>query len=68
MFSSSVILLVFKNWKIASRLPFLARCVSVFTLLSVEHELLRNIDLSSLINDFAIQKSRKHNVYKASAD
>ena len=39
-----------------------------FTRLSVEHDLLRNIGLSSLINDFAIQKSRKHIVYKACTD
>ena len=37
-------------------------------LLNMEHELLRNISLSSLINDFAIKKSRKHNVYRASSD
>jgi hypothetical protein len=35
------------------------------TLLSVENELLRNIDLSLLINDFALKKSRKQNMYKA---
>ena len=38
------------------------------TLLSIENNLLRNIDMSSLINDFALQKSRKHDVYKASAE
>ena len=37
-------------------------------LLNMEHKLLRNISLSSLINDFAIKKSRKHNVYRASSD
>ena len=29
-------------------------------------EILRNIDVSSLINDFAPLKSRRHNPYKAS--
>ena len=38
------------------------------TLLSIENNLLRNIDMSSLINDFALQKSRKHDVYKAFAE
>lgn len=37
-------------------------------LLSMEAKLLRNISVSSLINDFAIKKSRRHNVYRASSD
>ena len=38
------------------------------TLLSIENDLLRNIDISSIINEFALKKSLKHNVYKASAE
>jgi hypothetical protein len=38
------------------------------TLLSIENDLLRNIDISSVINDFVLQKSRKHEVCKASAE
>ena len=38
------------------------------TLLSIENDLLHNIDISSIINEFALKKSRKHNVYKASAE
>ena len=38
------------------------------TLLSIENDLLCNIDISSIINEFAVKKSRKHNVYKASAE
>ena len=37
-------------------------------LLSIESDLLRSIDMSSIINEFALKKSRKHNVYKASAE
>ena len=33
-------------------------------LLSIENGLLRSIDMSSVINEFALKKSRKHNVYK----
>ena len=36
------------------------------TLLSVESEILRNIDVSSSIKDFALLKSRRHTPYKAS--
>ena len=39
------------------------RRLNSFTLLSIENDLLRNIDISSLINDFAFQKSCKYNVY-----
>ena len=35
-------------------------------LLSIENDLLRSIDMSSIINEFALKKSRKQNVYKAS--
>ena len=38
------------------------------TLLSTENDFLCNIDISSIINEFALKKSRKHNVYKASAE
>ena len=38
------------------------------TLLSIENNILRVIDISSLINDFALKESRKHNVHKASAE
>ena len=38
------------------------------SLLSIENDLLRNIDISSIINEFALKKSRKHNVYKAFAE
>ena len=38
------------------------------TLLSIENDLLRNIDISSIMNEFALKKSGKHNVYKASAE
>ena len=34
-------------------------------LLSIENGLLRSIDMLSVINEFALKKSRKHNVYKA---
>ena len=37
------------------------------TLLSIENDLLLNIDISSIINAFALKKSRKH-VYQASAE
>ena len=37
-------------------------------LLNMEAKLLRKLSLSSLINDFAMKKSRKHNVYRASSD
>ncbi|CAB3989665.1 zinc finger MYM-type 1-like [Paramuricea clavata] len=37
-------------------------------LLSIKSDLLRSIDMSSIINEFALKKSRKHNVYKASAE
>ena len=33
-------------------------------LLNVETNVLRGIDMSSLINDFALKKSRKHNIYR----
>ena len=35
-------------------------------LLNVETNVLRGIDMSSLINDFALKKSRKHNIYRES--
>ena len=34
-----------------------------YTLLSIDNDLLRNIATSSLINDFALQKSCKHIMY-----
>ncbi len=34
----------------------------------LNYNILRDIDMSSLINDFALKKSRKHNVYKTSAE
>ena len=38
------------------------------TLLSVESEILLNIDVSLLIDYFALLKSRRHNSYKASTN
>ena len=35
-------------------------------LLNIETNVLRGIDMSSLINDFALKKSRKHNIYRES--
>ena len=35
-------------------------------LLSAEQEILRELDINSLINDFALMKSRKKNIYKSS--
>lgn len=36
-------------------------------LLNIETNVLRSIDMTSLINDFALKKSRKHNIYRESA-
>ena len=35
-------------------------------LLSAEQDILRELDINSLINDFALMKSRKKNIYKSS--
>ena len=37
-------------------------------LLNIETNILRSIDMSSLINDFALKKSRKHNIYRESTE
>ena len=37
-------------------------------LLNIETNVLRGIDMSSLINDFALKKSRKHNIYRESTE
>ena len=42
--------------------------LSSLAILSMEAELLRNLSVSSLINDFATNKSRRDNVYRASSD
>jgi len=37
-------------------------------LLNIETNVLRGIDMSSLINDFALKISRKHNIYRESTE
>ena len=37
-------------------------------LLNIETNVLRSIDMSSLINDFAFKKSRRHNIYRESTE
>ena len=57
-----------KRIKSQVRLSMTQKRLNSLTLLSVDHELLWKMDFSSLINDLAIQKSHKHNVYKASGN
>ena len=37
-------------------------------LLNIETNVLRSIDMSSLIDDFALKKSHRHNIYRESTE
>jgi len=49
-----------KRIKDAQRSTVSQNRLNNLTLMSIEYELLRKLDISAIINDFSVKKSRKH--------